>query len=358
MNKELLTNLYSIHSPSGGERKIKRFIKKYIADNIPGCNVYSKEKQLYVIKGESETYPCVVAHLDQVQKNHSSDFDVIEYNDAMIGFSLSSKNQQGLGADDKNGIWVALECLKHFDNIKIAFFTEEEIGCIGSDKADISFFDDCRFILQADRKGSSDFITTASCTDLCSDEFRDAVLALGHGYKENHGMMTDVLTLKEKGINVSCANFSCGYYNAHTDSEITILSELDNCRQLFFDIIENLTDVYPHKYIDIFSGKNYKYDYHDWYDYDWRNYQAPKSTKAKATKVSIQAYNDTYDDAFSFLCDVQDLGITPDWYSKDVLKNEFTQNYAYDFDDRAFDDAYNDFMYYSDNDKGKDMQVI
>ena len=354
MNKELLINLYKIHAPSGGERKIKRFIKRYIAKNIPGCDVYSKEKQLYVIKGQSATYPCVVAHLDQVQNNHSSDFDVIEYQNYLIGFSASSKNQQGLGADDKNGIWVALECLKHFDNIKIAFFTEEEIGCIGSSKADISFFDDCRFILQADRKGSSDFITNASCTDLCSEEFKNAVLSLGYGYAENHGLMTDVLELKESGVNVSCANFSCGYYGAHTDSEITSIIELENCKNLFFDIIENLTDVYPHEYSYI-SRNRHNDDYWDWYgDYDWSN--CDKSAKS-SKRNNLELYYDVYNDAYCFLEELLELNITPDYHSREVIKNEFLKNYSYDFDDGAFNDAYDDFIY-AQNKTNEDMQVI
>ena len=37
---------------------------------------------------------------------------------------------------------------------------------------------------------------------------------------EENGLMTDILALKEKGLEVSCINVSCGYYNAHTDEEI------------------------------------------------------------------------------------------------------------------------------------------
>jgi hypothetical protein len=36
---------------------------------------------------------------------------------------------EGLGADDKNGIWIALQCLKKYDTVKVAFFVSEEVGC-------------------------------------------------------------------------------------------------------------------------------------------------------------------------------------------------------------------------------------
>ena len=79
-----------------------------------------------------------------------------------------NRRLEGLGADDKNGIWIALKCLEQFPVLKIAFFKEEEIGCGGSSVADMSFFKDCRYCIQADRKGSSDLITSIGVTDLCS----------------------------------------------------------------------------------------------------------------------------------------------------------------------------------------------
>lgn len=39
MNKDLLFQLYEIHSPSGGEKKMRAFIKRYVADNCGDCKV-------------------------------------------------------------------------------------------------------------------------------------------------------------------------------------------------------------------------------------------------------------------------------------------------------------------------------
>ena len=59
--------------------------------------------------------------------------------------------------------------------------------------------------------------------------------------------MTDVQELKERGIQVSCVNLSCGYYEPHTDHEFTIKKDLINCLSLVEHIIENCTDTYPHQ---------------------------------------------------------------------------------------------------------------
>ena len=66
------------------------------------------------------------------------------------------------------------------------------------------------------------------------------------GYREENGLMTDVLTLKENGLGVSCINLSCGYYNPHTDEEVTVKKDLMKSLSFIEHIIEDCTDVYPH----------------------------------------------------------------------------------------------------------------
>ena len=61
-------------------------------------------------------------------------------------------------------------------------------------------------------------------------------------------MMTDVLELKERGVEVSCINMSCGYYKPHTDQEFTDKNDLLNCFAFVQHIIENCTKTYPHEY--------------------------------------------------------------------------------------------------------------
>ena len=144
MKYNLLKQLYKIHSKSGFEGEIITFICKWISKNVPSAKIDLdwNTGNIYVTKGTAKTYPSIVAHLDQVQEHHPVDFITIETRDLIFGYSPKERKFCGLGADDKNGIWLALKCLQKFDEIKVAFFVCEEVGCIGSSKAKMDFFED------------------------------------------------------------------------------------------------------------------------------------------------------------------------------------------------------------------------
>lgn len=265
MNKELLFQLYAIHSKSGNEKKMRRYLRKQAAACGATSIVTDNYGNLLIIKGESDTYPCLAAHMDQVQTIHSKDFRAVEIDDdCVIGWSSKHHEQQGLGADDKNGIFICLELLRKFDVMKVAFFVGEETGCIGSSRVDLGFFKDCRFIIQPDRKGSGDLITSMFCGEVCSEKFYEAIGYKDYGYKHEIGSITDVGELIERGVGISCLNLSCGYYEAHSDVEYTILSELENCMNFVEHIVATCTDVYPFEggYGDLYGsygryGQNY-----------------------------------------------------------------------------------------------------
>lgn len=282
---KLLKSLYEIHSPSNHEGAMQNYIYNHLM-NIPGVLIELDEVgNIYATKGIAETYPCCVAHMDEVHKKRTKGYRVIEGDDVILGYDVDTKEQMGIGADDKNGVWVCLKLIEKYDEMKVAFFVGEEIGCVGSGRANMDFFNDCRFVLQCDRRGNSDFISCASWTDLCSDEFIKDCNIGAFGYKETDGLMTDVQELKTRGLAVCACNISCGYYNPHTDSETTIISDLMRCYDLVCYIVENCTKVYPHK--------------HSPYDYYGLSYQYDKNKKS---------YNDYYYDSldeelYEYMCE-------------------------------------------------------
>lgn len=260
LNFGLLKKLYSIHSPSGQETRMIKFLVSYLK-TLPGVELgKDKHGNLYAWKGESQTYPCVVCHIDQVQRTHSKDFKAIETRDIIFGYSAMNHQFEGLGADDKNGILICLESLRKYDVMKCVFFREEETGCKGSSNCEMSFFNDCRFVIQPDRRGNSDLITSIGCIDLCSEKFIRDIDPEEWGYTETTGMMTDVEALKEQGLPVSAVNISTAYFNAHTSEEITVKRDLVKCWRFVQHIIEDCTEVYPHE-----AGEHSYYGYYD----DW-----------------------------------------------------------------------------------------
>jgi len=287
---KLLKQLYSIHSKSGKENKMRRFIIKYVKRGNPNVTIFKDTiGNIYITKGISETYPVIVAHLDQVQENHSKDFTVMEVNGVLFGYSSKNRRFEGLGADDKNGIWIALKCLEKYDAIKLAFFVEEEIGCQGSMQADMDFFKDARFVIQPDRRGNNDLITSICGLELCSKEFISAVNAEKFGYREEDGLMTDIETLKINGLEISAVNLSCAYYRPHTDTEFTVIKDLENCLAFVQHIIENCIETYPHK-ADSYYYRGYSY----WEDEECYLYEEIWDFISLHPRATFEDFRDCY----------------------------------------------------------------
>lgn len=247
---KLLKQLYQIASPSGDEKTMIEFLEG-ILNIIPDVTYTIDTKgNIYVIKGKNDTYPCIVAHIDEVHQRQENGYKIVTLKKSQIIFGFNSVLMDfcGIGADDKNGIWICLQCLLKYKAIKCAFFVDEERGCCGSRVANMDFFEDCQYVLQCDRKGNKDLITTISGTELCSKQFIKAIDCQKYNYKIANGLMTDVMTLKLRRLKVSCVNIACGYYNPHEKNEFTSIPDLLNCLNFVSHIIEKCKQVYPHKY--------------------------------------------------------------------------------------------------------------
>lgn len=276
----------TIQTYSGAEWRMFAFIVREC--KRLGVHIHQDEiGNLYITKGNADTYPCIVAHMDSVHRI-GSDLSIIEAGGKLTGFNCDTMQQSGIGGDDKVGIYIALRCLEDYDNIKVAFFVNEEQGCIGSRAADMTFFEDCRFVLQADRRGCTDFVVNASGVKLSSKKFKKGVskIMTGFGYAFSDGMMTDVMQLKENGLKVSCANVSCGYYRPHDDDEYVVVSEVENTLSFFKSIIDNMTEVYEHKYTYSYSTPTY----------GKRNYDTEFGVVRGATKTASLKSKSKYDD--------------------------------------------------------------
>jgi len=320
-----LKTILSIQTYSGKEWRMFAFIVREC--KRLGVDVtQDKYGNLYITKGVSRTYPCIVAHMDSVHQI-GSDLSIIEHNGMLTGFNYNTMQQTGIGGDDKVGIYIALKCLERYDHIKLAFFVDEERGCIGSGKACMDFFKDCRFVLQADRRGNKDFVVNASGTKLSSKAFKKAVGPIldEFGYSFSDGMMTDVMMLKQKGLGVSCANVSCGYYRPHADDEYVVVSDVENCLGLFITFINNMVDVYEHTY----SPPAY-YGRYTWDDRSFDSYKTytPSTYTPSTYKPKYDAYWDDLSTASSwrkkedetlYYCDnCTELHVTTDLtYNKD-----------------------------------------
>ena len=257
--KKLLIDVLSIQTTSGNEFEMIAYIKDFCTEFVPKAKVVIKDNNIYVTKGKSKTYPCIVAHTDTVHDIHKY-YKVFEDDSCLFAFNAETGKQVGVGGDDKVGIWIALQMLLKEDNIKCAFFHSEEMGCVGSSKADMKWFKNVGYCLQADRQGHTDFVNSIS-GKLYSKAFKKIVAPVlkEYGYKESDGSITDVGQLATNGIGVCVANMSCGYYDPHSDTEIVEFDAANSC----LDMVESLINTLGHnKYEFKFEKRQ-----HTWNNY-------------------------------------------------------------------------------------------
>lgn len=255
LDLELLMGLCRCQGKSGDELlETIPHILALLESSYPGVQVQSDaNNNIYITKGEADLYPCMVAHLDTVHSRYKG-FDVavttdgsllyaycdskeVTYENMPILNSPVQKLQAGTGGDDRCGLYVALHLLRELPYFKCCFVVEEECGgSRGSGACDMSFFDDTSMVLQCDRRGASDWVTSISGATLATRDFLDKLqpLLATHSYKETSGMFTDVANLRRRGLGVCSANMSCGYYEPHTDKEVIHLASLENTLNLCY----------------------------------------------------------------------------------------------------------------------------
>ena len=289
--KQLLLNVLNVQSESYDTTEMEKFIINDV--NSLGLDVTYDNGNMYVTKGTGP-YPCIVSHTDTVHKIiPQEDYTIISNDEFAIGFNKAKMEPTGCGGDDKVGIYICLQLLRDMDNIKVAFFRDEEVGCNGSYDANVKFFDDVRFVLQCDRRGNSDFVNEIYGVQLQSKKFKkqSAKIIRKYGYKPTSGMLTDVYALAQIGVEVSVANMSCGYYNPHSDDETISFADVSNCLAMCYDIMIQMTDTYPIQREKVYNKpyyyskpyKSYGSAWSDWDDWDSPYYSKPSYSKSKTS---------------------------------------------------------------------------
>lgn len=196
------------------------------------CKMTQSEAKKYVAKKLAKTHDNVVvadgfvfargtfpvllvAHLDTVHKDTVRKIVYDRFNNRM-------SSPQGIGGDDRCGIYMILEIIKKY-NCSVLFCEDEEIGGVGANKFIKSeFLHDLsvRYIVELDRKGSADAVFYR-CGN---DDFEDFVCA--EHFKSAWGTFSDISVIAP-AMGVAAVNLSSGYYNAHTTNEYVALDEVD-----------------------------------------------------------------------------------------------------------------------------------
>jgi hypothetical protein len=231
---------FRTYSKSKTQDVFVNYLKDYFKDKAGKVDTDSYGN-LYVTKGNAKVYPCVVAHTD-INQSEKVKPQVIQTDEWIFGFDNHSGEQCGIGADDKVGVYFAVHMFDLFDNIKLFFPKDEEIGLVGTSVANQNFFKDCSMLVQLDRRSfTNDLCTYTNGIEVCSEEFTEAAKPFleKYLYTTARGLCTDIGGIK-KFDTVDCVamNISCGYINEHSDEEVISIPHFENALNFGFEILK------------------------------------------------------------------------------------------------------------------------
>ena len=255
----------------------------------------------------------VTAHMDTVHKEPVKDF--YEYIDEKGNHIISSP--QGIGGDDRCGIYMILELIKEFKPY-VLFCEDEESGGIGSKrfcKTDfINELSDLRYLIELDRANGND----AVFYDCDNPEFTKFIEDTT-GYEETWGSFSDISNLAP-ACKVAAVNLSCGYYHAHTLKEEVIVEEMFKTMEAVKKLLTTESEQF--EYIE----KSYGYGYGYGYDYGYRygsNYRYSYSRKYD------DSFDELFDELFSDECSDEDkVTLCVDFYEGCTFEENYKEYYA------------------------------
>lgn len=242
LDKDFIYELMSVPTSSSNEYRLVTFIILWARRNNIKYE-FDEYGNIYLTKGEikeDEYYPCVTAHLDTVQTKQKSYAQAGQPLDVKTRYIASTKKHEiyvdgmGIGGDDKAGVLIGLSMFSHLDKLKACFFLEEEIGCKGSAKLDIKWFENVGYVIGYDSPDLNRAAYACSGVKLFSANFFKTYM---QDICKEHGLtkfqsepFTDVKQIREQ-TNIICMNFGSGYYNAHSDREYCVIEDMDTaCR--------------------------------------------------------------------------------------------------------------------------------
>ena len=251
-----------------------------------------KEDGFVYVKGNDKI--ALTAHMDTTprveygkRKKVKEVYEYVEKGKTIV------HSPQGIGGDDRCGVYMIMEILKRTElRPTIVFCEDEEIGCVGSSKFTktdyIKDLSDMYFIIELDRRGNNDIVFY----DDTNEDFHKYVAEVTK-YVEEWGSCSDISYLCPD-CGVAGVNISCGYYDEHHVYEKVVLEEMERTLNTTIKLIKDgLEKGVQYEYIEKVYGRWGIYDYNGTYRYDYGNsYWDDEYWSGKSTNSHI--YGETY----------------------------------------------------------------
>ena len=206
------------------------------------------------IYAEGDIPIALVAHLDTVFLVPPVDI----YYDTRKGVLWSP---QGLGADDRAGVFLILKIIKAGFRPHIIFTTDEEKGGVGAAQLTLMEekipFKELKYIIQLDRRGTND------CVFYECDNAEFTKYIESFGFSEAIGSFSDISELCP-AWGIAGVNLSVGYEDEHSYTETLHVSPLISTLQKVKRLLNDADNIEKFDYVP--SKFAYSGAYYNWYN--------------------------------------------------------------------------------------------
>ena len=187
----------------GLRKTLSEFLKKKYGDE----RVLVRKEYVYAV---GEIPIALIAHMDTVFKTQPQAQNIYYDRDKCVMWS-----SDGLGADDRAGIFIILKILQAGLRPTVIFTTDEEIGAMGAEKLALDMakpLSDLKYVIQLDRRGANDCVFY-NCNNPSFTEYIESF-----GFVENYGSFSDISVICPVW-RIAGVNLSVGYFDEHSVSE-------------------------------------------------------------------------------------------------------------------------------------------
>lgn len=272
-----------------GQKDILKVLKNNLKNIYKKENFITNEKQTFLYY-EGTSPVLLVAHMDTVYDTEIKNYSAYGIKNNKINsiarpymnIYYDSTNHimwspDGLGADDRLGIWIIINILRDGYRPHILFTTDEEIGAFGADDFVEEYFKNeqlqnsfnkLKYMIELDRRGEKDCVFY----DTNNMDFEKYVESFG--WKKAIGSFSDINVLSTN-IDIASVNLSVGYYSEHSLTEhcdlLQATKNLTIIESMIYDSYKNEVQYFKSNYI----AKNYGI----YNNYNYINYSNNNSSK-------------------------------------------------------------------------------
>lgn len=237
---------------TSNQKVLKRTMAKFLRKKYK--SVVETDKYIFA---EGDIPIALTAHLDTVFDTLPSEI----YYDKQKNVMWSP---QGLGADDRAGVFAMVKIIQSGLRPHIIFTTDEELGGIGARSlSNIDCpFKDLKYIIQLDRRGFTDCVFY----DCDNRDFVEYVEKFG--FKEAYGSYSDISFICPEW-EIAGVNLSIGYKDEHTYNErlfvtpmiATIKKVKTMLQEEEIPFFKFVYDDYMKKFLALYNNPAYAYDF-------------------------------------------------------------------------------------------------